>query len=293
MLQTEPGASSVETDRQKSAEPVKAAAACVLQTAEAPMTTTDTASEPPFEPHPFEPGERLGVLIEKSVRGALTEDEQRELGEALAADPRLRRELSQSINESADIHALVQRAMDEFDPETARHAIGSELDALARAMWRVPLMVAGSLAGFAVLGLALGTHSPGFWLFMALIFTIGVGIVLAQFTRARRRALDMRRAAHESDAALGQSFERHRVGVEAWIRWYRVAAVAMPVCMLGLMFTGDPVNWIAAVAFVAGLANLYYANDQKTLDRIRGQRLGVLDRKGRPISKKGGPDDAA
>lgn len=250
------------------------------------MTETETI----FEPDGFEPSERLGILIEKSIRGELSEEEQRELGAALAEDPRLKRELDHSIDETEDIHAIVQRAMKGFNPEVARNAIDSELAMLKKLTWRIPLMLGLLLGWVFLLDLIIG---PVYWpmMLLPLVGTAGVALIWARRWRANARA--MRRAAQDSESALRVAFDRHKSSVESWIRFNRIGAVYFMVIVPLFVLMRGRIDWFTLIMVLCGLGMVYGWFSRARVDRVRGIRLGLIDSKGRRITKKGGSDGHA
>lgn len=242
---------------------------------------------------PSDPDERLGILIEKSVRGALSEDEQRELGEALASDPRLQQELDRSIDESANIRALVERAMNEFDEETARQAIQAEHAIAKRVRILMPLMATMMIGSFAWVSGGLAAFRSPFFLFVAGLMLATMLVTWSRLTRDGKRLLAAERI---GDTEFRAEYSAHGTRVRGWIHAYQLGAVLNALLFAFLLVdslqSGQRLAWHAGF-LIGALANVYFAFNRRNLDRMRGFRLGVLDRKGRPIAKKGGIDDAA
>ncbi|MEM8834368.1 MAG: hypothetical protein AAGD00_00975 [Planctomycetota bacterium] len=241
---------------------------------------------------PLDPDERIGILIEKSVRGALSEDEQRELGEALAADPRLQKELDRSIDESANIHALVERAMNEFDEETAQNAVKAEVEATKRLIWFAPLLTALIIGSFVWSSGGFASLQSPFFVLIAALMVASMLVVWIPWVRGAHRLAG---AQHTSEE-FRLEYAEHRTRVNNWVVVYRACAILMMIGFTLLLIeslqTGQRLMLHGAI-FASGIANLYYAFSRRHVDRMRGFRLGVLDRTGRPISKKGGSDDTA
>lgn len=87
---------------------------------------------------PGDVGGDVGALIEKSLRGALSADEQVRLGRLLTEDPGLAARLARARAEDEAMQAAAERVVEGFDFERAGRAIRN------RIRWQRGLLIAGA-----------------------------------------------------------------------------------------------------------------------------------------------------
>jgi len=228
--------------------------------------------------------DRLDVLIEKSLRGALTDTEQRELGAMLESSPELAAHAQQAQREDHTMQALIRHATEHFDPELARRAIEFEANSFRRTRWMLPTAVLGIFAFGVVYTLQRSNWSAVDWPLVIGLTLLAAIMWSATFWWMRFRARRAARVAAESVEALESTYQRKVRSIPKRILLYRILAIGAVVIMglkliEAMIAESGQIFWF--IAFLLMLPNLYFAFDQRTIDRIAGVLSGVID-----------PDDA-
>ena len=224
--------------------------------------------------------DRLGVLVEKSLRGALTEDEQRELGALMSGSSESAEAAQRAQEEDRTMQKMIADAAERFDPEVARRAIDFELRKW-RWPWRVSVLLVVTVVVFASLFEWMRSgwsdlrwaHVGGL---SAFICGVGVLHILVMRRRAQREAREAMRGPEE----LERVYRRRLAAIPHYVLAYRILAVGVVLGMgMGLvnaLLNGE--GWLLWAAWMLlMLPNLYFAFNRKNIDRMRGVLAGVID----------------
>jgi len=228
--------------------------------------------------------DRLGVLVEKSLRGALDADEQQELGALLSRSPRMAELARQIQQEDGTMQTMIHDAATKFDPEVAQRAIEARLEE-GKTAWRiVPIMAALLVGGFVLYKWALGddagmgwTHVVGLSVMVVILTVISAAI---STSRARRLAAE----AAEGVDGLESAYAKRLKSIDQWVIWYRVLAVAASGFVFWVLIDAlleEPGSvakrWLFGAIFVLTLPNLWFAFNRRHLDRVRRRMSGRGD----------------
>ncbi len=224
--------------------------------------------------------ERLGVLVEKSLRGALTEDEQREMGALVSGSAELSETARRAQEEDRTMQRMIADAAERFDPEVARRAIDFELR-----KWRWPWR---HLVVFVVMAVVFAVVFEGRqsdwsdmrWGRVAGLSALVCGMAVLTSLVMKRRAQREAREAMKGPEELERVYRRRIESIPRFVLMYRIFAVVCVVAAGSRLIEAlqDERGWlVSAVFLLVTLLNLYFAFNRKNIDRLSGVMAGVID----------------
>lgn len=224
--------------------------------------------------------DRLGVLVEKSLRGALTEDEQRELGALMSGSSESAEAAQRAQEEDRTMQKMIEMAAERFDPEVAQRVIDFELRKW-RWPWRVSVLLVVTVVVFAVVFEWMRNGwSDLRWAYIfglsAFICIVGGLNMLVMRRWAQREA----REAMQGPEELERVYRRRIKAIPRMVLMYRIVAVGSVVvpgagAAEALMDGTEWRYWAAWMLLM--LPNLYFAFNRKYIDRLSGVMAGVID----------------